>query len=1366
MSLVCMSRDHLLARGASFLVQRELQQIDWQVQEVYVDGSSLVLQGLQGKTPWGHGDIQEVQIHWHLSFFPLRLEPRVSIIGPLISCYHKASTSEGSSFLKSLLGNTWYRPLVSVKEGKVLFPEQKRVCSFCLIPGTTEEEIGLLSLYDQEGSIELLTLELTREEKGLIGKGKMEGSPVKDLFPWLSLTSDIGEAQGAHGEVSALWTCYLGSGGECQKIEADLAVEGLDITTELDALCVKKLRGTLSFTPKQGTPLWQQLDLFLTFEEMSIMHGEEVSTLGLREALGEVRLHPTEDPYMRAQGILLSQEKEIPFSAEGRGELLDKEAYWLQMAAQFFTGEEESHVQISLCQDEEQKSVLEAECVGMTGALFHLVRSIYPLPFDLLEGKVGGKLLGHFERGQLKQLELIDGYANQLGVSLLESSSSAYIGSASFQAFIQAKTEGNIELQEALLEVHEGRLQVADCLLEQVVCKVEVTQGNIRPSYIEGVYEGIKACLQTTAGDAFPLFHLECGAYPQDVVRWLALKTPPSLSNPSPIYLVVDLGDKGGEARFEATLRLSPELGDREDIKIEGSLSKKMHSKFSTLWEGWDLSSLRGSFFVERFSQDTLRPFLSPWAQELTKHQVEGTVRGLFDHQAMQVAIAIEDLTLEKGSLLMQGPLGEKEPIRLSYSFGKKEWEGVIPIQKLLLTDSSYGISATLVDSSFFYKEGRWYTDLWTLQGQGYTLTGDAFLTECVCKLTATAVQGNVESLTSFLGGWQGISGVCIQGNLSAEGVKDKEAWKWRWALALPLQELAWSSPAWGDVKSGRARLLMDSSGKIELQDVQATYQKERLTCQVTCPSFQYVKGRGGAFSLYIENRSSEIASLSGQFQENVQGVDIYCSQVTFLGTSWDIDPVYLRQGKIQNPLIVKGKLGGEGVRTSWVLAEKMGWSLGELPPLQGELKIQASYDPTYTLWKARIESPQLGWGQKTLGKIDCQFQGKGSELDCIEACIGSWVAKGKVLFTESAWKIPHLSLTSQDIQLTAQGNYHPKKKKVQLTAFSCLAHTARGDLLAKGSLEGDLTAQKAEGSCSLQMKLEGKTPLVAATTKDVAFYIEGQRGIQIEKSRWDLISLRNQQPLAAGTVQEASYLLQGGVLQLQGVQLSLKPESMHLLLPKPLVSIYEGKEPKISLQASLSQEGLRIFGSLSDGSYRWKETALPLKELQFLLEEGAQTSLMTLQGKTIWKKEPLWLEVRTSLVNRTQTFLVIKDHPEAKGLALQLSESSAGTIFLEKGKGSLLGVDLQVQKRPGSLTELCYDVSIQADFSKTRTLFSKEVEEFCKKWQLGAGYSYQGTLRLSSDHKLLGLQGECKGERMGLCGKTWQSMHANISLE
>src|SRR3990167_3070784 len=168
------------------------------------------------------------------------------------------------------------------------------------------------------------------------------------------------------------------SDGEIKEFKAHIVVEGLDVQTSLlnYAMQAKSLKGTMLFSPKQGIPLWKQGELFLTFEGTSFFANTEKGLFGIQESLGEIRMHPEEDPYIKALGTVICNDNAIPFEIEGSGEPLENGAYWMQSAARFFFKGQEPTLVLSLCQNNEKESAIQAEFHDIGPELYELARTI------------------------------------------------------------------------------------------------------------------------------------------------------------------------------------------------------------------------------------------------------------------------------------------------------------------------------------------------------------------------------------------------------------------------------------------------------------------------------------------------------------------------------------------------------------------------------------------------------------------------------------------------------------------------------------------------------------------------------------------------------------------------------------------------------------------------------------------------------------------------------------------------------------------------------------------------------------------------------------------------------------------------------
>src|SRR3990167_6584849 len=89
LSLVVVSRDSILAKGSGIYLKGFLQKKGFSVDLISSEKNATVLQGLTAHGSYGDLSIEEVKILWHLSLFPLKLQPTIAVIRPSLSLLQK-----------------------------------------------------------------------------------------------------------------------------------------------------------------------------------------------------------------------------------------------------------------------------------------------------------------------------------------------------------------------------------------------------------------------------------------------------------------------------------------------------------------------------------------------------------------------------------------------------------------------------------------------------------------------------------------------------------------------------------------------------------------------------------------------------------------------------------------------------------------------------------------------------------------------------------------------------------------------------------------------------------------------------------------------------------------------------------------------------------------------------------------------------------------------------------------------------------------------------------------------------------------------------------------------------------------------------
>jgi hypothetical protein len=595
-------------------------------------------------------------------------------------------------------------------------------------------------------------------------------------------------------------SCIFSLEGVVLGAEGGIELQNLDLQNDEMGFSLrsKALKATALFRPENEVPFWKQLDLFLTFEDSTFLTTKNGSTFGFEESLGELRLHPDTDPYLKSFGSIISKGVRVRFEVEGKGSLLESGAYWLETEADF-QGERASKITLSIRQNEKEESTLQVECSHIEKEVANLMQLIFPI-YEVESGELSGKLLGRFEKAEVKSLEFSDCEAKNFVFCFPENDLSLRIGDLSFNGIFEQNTLGALELSSSDVEVHKARLIFKEWEIERIASSLKVRHGEFASSYLEGSYSGIKASLQLLPKTAKGLLHFECGGYLNDFFP----SRKRGQFGEKPVFLAMDLQPEDGYASFAGIARFTGD--EEEDVEFEGRLDKKISRKFKDLISAWDMASGRGGFLAEKVSTKVIAPYLG---EAFKGVQGKGRAQGSFSNKGIELFLSNVDVVFENDQAHVACQINDKDPAYLCYELTRGTWEGVIPFSKVSIEENRRQTSIEVLDCIFNLKKGSLIADGWKAQLGGISVCGSLSIQEKNIQLKTHLIEGKVSSLSLFFPdkNFASLEGdlLSIDGGGMASGIKIKEGWEWEWSLVTGVENISYSLGKGGALDKGEA---------------------------------------------------------------------------------------------------------------------------------------------------------------------------------------------------------------------------------------------------------------------------------------------------------------------------------------------------------------------------------------------------------------------------------------------------------------------------------------------------------------------------------------------------------------------------------
>ncbi len=1364
-------KDCVAARFFEFYLSRTLQKEGWKVEQIQVEKNRVLLQGVSSSCV----GIQQVDVLCHLSLIPFVFEPEITLSNVVVSLEESPLEGKGFNPVALILGNSYFAPKVKIEGGELICPCFDSTFSFEFDPGEEKHKIGFLYLKEKGEENAFLTAAFSKQEKGLASTIEVVEGNALYLLPWI--TSQTQKWDNLEGKINAYIQCSIDQERGLNSLQANISLEnvGLKSLSSDCALQAKSLEGTVSFSAKDLVPIWKQIDLFVTFEDLLWMTKQ--GEFGFSNTLGEIRVHPTEDPYIKIGGTLKTKGSLMPFELEGSGEVLEKGAYWLQTNLSFFLPHTQPKIIASFWQNEEEKGVLEAhwEQVGKeVSEVYQEIGSFFDAPKYLLEkGEIEGKLLAKCTSGIWQSVELSECQAKNFAFSMPSKKIYFQAQSANLQGFLEKE-----EIVGLQAEIRKGTLSLEDLQVEEIMAKVEIAEGEFMPSYVEGSYQGTKVAMQVLAPSAEALLHVECGVYVEDLQRWLPLEYKIESAQKDPIFVVLDLCAREDKAHFVGTVRF-PSLAEQpQDMDIQGVIEKNLSRKVSDFFSPWNLSSAEGTFSLKQLSAKTVLPYCKEF---FTKLRIQGScnLTGSFNQKKVEVDLSSLDLSLQKDSYRLIGQMGNKEPLSFIYDKEKNSFEGRAFVDSLFIEDKGQGLSFEVVDTVFMGKDHYVWVDEWKVNFEGLELLGSLAYDGDAIHIASKAYGGDIKALKPFLEKYfPEVARVSLEGTLSlsdkayiAKIQKEEERWDLSWALSAKLSNLSYDLGDAGKIKEGQFILSTSSKGGFSLKDIRGRYDLASFSSDLFLKDLYWTPGEKVDFHLTAKEGIKEALAVSGVILPEEEGFTIHVSPYSHvLGLELAVDPIRIRKNTFSSLLRASFSYKWQQIPSYVTLFKQMGFSLPEykIPSLEGDAKLQVAYDRKTSEMRLHIDSQGLVYEGNLLGNMQCDLYHKAGSWKIDPCQVGPYFFSGKMRKQENKWILEGLSFRSLEARVLAEGTYDPALYALTFPAFSFSLEKEGQQVEAKGSFKGCFSQEGTlEGQGCLEKMILKQEFFSFLAKKGMTFSVSSKDGVVLEKSQWDCVDLKKNQILAKASLQNLTYffmqqklLMAGGLIKISKEGVSHLQESA---LCKDLFNIRSDKEITVQLDAEVASDYKKVSGVIKNGTLDLLGVALDVKNIQLLQEKEK----LYLSCQTLWQKQPVWVQWQSRVDLTSSAALIFKEDIKAPGLCVQMEKMGGKLWVIQSAEGSFQGLDLKMKKiEPLEKKSLSYNTQLKVDFAKFSSLLPEKPKGLFQKWGLGQGYSYLGSISVDpQSFHLVSLSGKLQAEEFLCLGRTMHSLKAKVQL-
>jgi hypothetical protein len=1403
-SIVIILKDQLLCRAAEVYIRYVLPKsktMTFSFGSLEQEKNQLVIRDVRCITSAAEFEADSVRFSCHFSILPFFAKSHLQI--------HKLSIDVASEQSDCMLqvpaiffSDSKVQWAVEIEDGRI-FSEwlPKSNVGFSLHRKNEDENTSVLSIYldEMQKAAPFFTAEWQCKQGMVFSNIKAQECPIAYLLPLFALQKHSWSAgwEKITGKVSTSAEIAFHPVFGVKSIQGDLELIEAELLNPQQGfeLKTRSLRSTLSY-PMQETqdgklPFWKNMDIFMTLEEGALSFSLEGNSIGIEEALGEFRLHPEEDPFLKIHGNVCFKDVSMPFSVEGKGEILEEGKFWIQGESKFLARGQEQIVLLSLCHHEKDQYILQAEGKYLSREFSDLLQTLNPI-LDLpacriTKGEVDASVMGSFKGKHLQRLEFSDCRGKDLSLSLpgVKEISSPLISLQGI--FISTVSGWDIEMLHC--EAHSADIVLDACPepLKNVAGKIDIHRNQLQPSYVELTYKEMKGNLQVMGAESPHLFHMEVMA-PLEAVRsfFPGLQRAGGAQNAN-VSLVADIHPQEKTLLLECLARLmSKEL--EEDIEFRAEVEKKISRDIADFFSPWNLKSFTGSFQASKISDRFWAPFLQCIIPDV---EWQGSIQaeGSFDLKKVQLSVPSYDLQLTHPFFVLQSKaeLGQ-EKMEATYDWSSGKWLGKLPVSAATIKEKTKGFDIHVLETAFFFEGDQVWADEWKMTVNDFPLAGSLYIDEKEVQIVSKAVQGRFETVLPLLEPFihfhhplavVGDFSVPERGCILHFPRQDNSSVQWKMEgsfknVSYPLEKL-------GRFEGLQGEWQCHSSGELSIKNVKGDYCAGHARSQLCFYDFSWQPNKMAApFCFMLHEVGKEWLRCSGEISKKEKFYLNFDSLTHFFGISLEIKPIEVNDRYEVSPVQARAVIKAELIPSYWHMWEKMGimehaeW-IDKLESLTGNIQTEIQYDLSKEKLEATAKSQDLAFEGKRLGPVFCKIENIGNEWKLGPCQVGDSSLR-MVLRTENGrWSIPSLQFQSPFTNIEAAGEYLLKTREILLPLIKSehnLSQTPgsswKGLVQLQGAFKGafreDYRSIFGKGHLRAAPMLSAPLHFAASHVKEIPFSFDSKEKLTFENLAFDLYGERKDQKIGSVSIKHVAYLFAEKRWQVQSASLlmsDLAQKSLRCIqeIPESLLSFLNGKECQLQLDADLSSTYKKVSGSFKDGVYTIRNIPLECKHLQFLWEQDR----LYASFKTQWQKQPIWIQAQADL-QTPSLHVLIKEHPEKNGMALSF-RSQSGSFLCERLQGSLKGISLDLHRSSGQDSKLQYFGSMKVDFSNAASLLPHEWAEKIRKWRLGKGYECKGHFVLGQTIDSLAFSGEIFGEMFDCMGKQFQHFYAKADL-
>jgi len=581
----------------------------------------------------------DVDVH----LFPLSIDAAVHLEYPTIHFYNSEAN------LAFLLPSKFWTVKLDVQKGTFLWGE-KNLCLFEFASGKGKEEIGKLSIFQEEGA-PLFTCGFNFRAGSLAADFKMDEAPLEKTLPLASLFYPLPSWKVVEGTASAVIQGSIDI-DQVAFLQGRLSLQDVRLESDDLIFAADKAASTIDFQGEIENLFldtdFTGIDLF--WKDLEVVRGQ-----------GSIVFKPKETPVFEAHAAVHIGELEGRADLVGKGEIQENHSLWLEAVLDYVTANNPLRVELSWV-DDGKAQVLQTQIHNLGKEILSL------FPWKITQGSLSGQATAYAKQGIFHHLQLDNIKIHELAIDNFSIQETEAKGSYNLL------TE---DIEELLVEAHDAQGQIQGWKISSTEATVSIQNNIFQPSSAFGKFEGAAFALQLQG--PLDTFHASA-KFSAGASEWMKLSQ--NFQEP-PVSLNLVFDRKQQELQIVGTLEC---LEDIVQINAQTNLSK---------------ADLKGVFQTPRIQSSFYRPFLKNLTPTLAM-QGDLALRGQFTEKTIDILAIGEDVIVSSPEFQLS-ILGQSRELLYHFDFLEKKGIGKGKLSPILWSTPQLAQEISITSGDFTF---------------------------------------------------------------------------------------------------------------------------------------------------------------------------------------------------------------------------------------------------------------------------------------------------------------------------------------------------------------------------------------------------------------------------------------------------------------------------------------------------------------------------------------------------------------------------------------------------------------------------------------------------------------------------------------